>query len=69
MHNFLHVGGMSLPADEKIIKKIYELVGEGVHQVRSKSENSQLSLSIAVNICKLSDFSKLQPWQTVTDIF
>ena len=25
---------MSLPVDEKLIKKIYELVGEGVHQVR-----------------------------------
>ena len=51
---------MSLPVDEKVIKKIYELVGEGVHQVRSKSENSQLSLSIAVNLCKLFDFSKFQ---------
>ena len=60
---------MSLPVDEKIIKKIYELVGEGVHQVRSKSENSQLSLSIAVNLCKLFDFSKFQTWQTVADIF
>ena len=25
---------MSQPVDEKLIKKIYELVGEGVHQVR-----------------------------------
>ena len=25
---------MSPPVDEKLIKKIYELVGEGVHQVR-----------------------------------
>ena len=25
---------MSLPVDEKLIKKIYELVSEGVHQVR-----------------------------------
>ena len=25
---------MSLPVDEKLIKKIYELVGEGVYQVR-----------------------------------
>ena len=32
--NFLQVGGMFLPVDEKSIRKIYELVGEGVHQVR-----------------------------------
>ena len=25
---------MSLPVDEKLIKKIYELAGKGVHQVR-----------------------------------
>ena len=25
---------MSPPVDDKLIKKIYELVGEGVHQVR-----------------------------------
>ena len=34
LHNFLQVGGVSLSVDEKLIKKIYELVGEGVHQVR-----------------------------------
>lgn len=33
LHNVLQVGEMSLPVDEKLIKNIYELVVEGVHQV------------------------------------
>ena len=33
---------MSLPVDEKLIKKIYELVGEGVHQVREMERHLRI---------------------------
>ena len=39
---FLQVGGMSLPVDEKLIKKIYELVDEGAHQVREMERHLKL---------------------------
>ena len=33
---------MSLPVDEKLIKKIYELIGEGVHQVREMERHLRI---------------------------
>ena len=33
---------MSLPVDEKLIKKIYELVSEGVHQVREMEKHLKI---------------------------
>ena len=33
---------MPLPVDEKLIKKIYELVDEGVHQVREMERHLKI---------------------------
>ena len=33
---------MSLPVDEKLIQKIYELVDEGVHQVREMERHLKI---------------------------